>query len=211
MTVAVVTVAVGETYRAFLPRWLAAVGALERRPEHIIIITDKPADVAAIQHRETLYVRKPTGSFRNHAQVLSNEGIALTNAEWICRMDVDDVIYPHALNELDNTRADVYCFGISVNGDRLLPAQTVTARRVLAAQDNLLTAGSPYRRWVWEQSTGYQDIIYDDWRFWREAAANGARFHASGSIDYYYTLSTHNATNGVNHMDEKRNVFTDVH
>lgn len=184
---------------------------LERRPDQIIIITDDASCVVALDVKQSIYVKKVNEGFVNHAQVLANKGIELTNAQWIVKLDADDIIYPHALNPLHEIKADVLSFGVSVNGERNLYAPSVTAQDVLAAQDNLLFAASPFRRWVWEKSSGFQDMLYDDWAFWREAAANNATFASSGTIDYEYRLEGHNATMNLDHEIEKRKVFNLVH
>lgn len=212
MSVAIVTVAVGDTYRAFLPQWAHAITELDTPPDQVVIVTDHITDVvldAVDATRGTAITA--TGTWKHHPQILANEAIRETTTTWVCKMDVDDVIYPHALNTVDNVDADVLMFGISVNGHEDIRAKTVTADAILTATGNLVFAGSPFRRKVWEASNGFQDMLYDDWRFWREAAANGFTFQSTGTIDYQYNLGQHNATRGAHHETEKRKVFDHVH
>lgn len=195
MTIGVVTVAIGEKYRAFLPRWMRAVTMLERQPERVMIVTDDvPSAIAGLGdvYLSSAVFKQAHGTYTHHPQVLVNEAIASVDTEWVCKMDVDDVIFPHALNNLDRTDADVYMFGIQLAG-QWLPARHTTRADILKTPHNLVFSGSPYRRWVWEAAP-YQDMVCEDWMFWLDAARNGARFQASPDIDYEYVLHGDNIT-----------------
>ena len=189
MTIGVVSVAYGETYRAFLPRWMRSITALETKPDKIMIVTDDvPDSIARLGnvYLDSVIFKQAHGTFSRHPQVLVNEAIASVQTDWICKMDIDDLIYPHALNNLDRCDADVYMFGISYQG-QWLPARPVTAEMILSAMHNLVFSCSPFRRWVWEKAP-YKDILCEDWAFWIDAAKNNARFHASSTIDYEYVI-----------------------
>ena len=196
MTIALVCVAVGDPYRAFLPRWFHAVSALERKPDQIMVVTDDPAAAIATLGNawlDSAVFKKATGSYQTHPQVLVNEAIASTNTDWVCKMDVDDVIFPHALTPLDTAQdCDVWMFGIQLSG-QWLPARHATRADILKSPHNLVFSGSPFRRWVWERAR-YRDMICEDWMFWIDAAKNGARFQASPSIDYEYVIHGDNIT-----------------
>ncbi|HEY7823856.1 MAG TPA: glycosyltransferase family A protein [Acidimicrobiia bacterium] len=214
MSVGVVTVAVGDTYQAFMPRWAEAVAGLERPPDEVTIVVDRIGDELAdeiqgiLPDATFLYSRL---TWEHHPQVLVNDAIRFTQTEWICRMDADDRIYPHALNPLDDVAEHIFGFGLRTSGGQELPAREVTAEGVLRSRANLMHAGSPFRRSVWEASSGYQDLMYEDWVFWREAAAHGFTFGRSGTIDYEYVLGDHNVTRRVHHATEAAKVFTYVH
>lgn len=191
MTVAVVCVAYGERYRRFLPQWCENIRALQREPEQIVIATDD------VEGCEVMVDWLPGMSIVLtsvepivHPQVCINDAIRETDTEWICKMDVDDIIYPHALNTLDDCDADVYMFGIRL-GHTNLAARHVTRYDVMRTPHNLVFSGSPFRRSIWEKAP-YQDMICEDWRFWIDAAHNGARFQASPSIDYEYVIHGEN-------------------
>jgi hypothetical protein len=195
VSVGVIAVAHGEQYRAFLPRWMRAVTMLERQPDQVMIVTDDVPDcISRLGAANLSSVRflQPHGTFRWHPQVLVNEGIASMDTEWVCKMDVDDIIFPHALNSLHDCLADVFMFGIQLR-DNWMPAHHVTAKDVLRTPHNLVFSGSPFRRWVWEKQP-YRDMICEDWMFWVDAARNGARFQASPGIDYEYVLHGENIT-----------------
>lgn len=207
MSIGLVAVAYGDKYRAFLPRWMRAVTMLERQPDRVMIVTDDvPSAIAALGdvYLSSAIFKQAHGTFVNHPQVLVNEAIASVNTEWICKMDIDDVIFPHAFNNLDRTDADVYMFGIQLSG-QWLPARNVTRSDILKSPHNLVFSGSPFRRWVWEAAP-YRDMICEDWMFWINAARNGARFQASPDIDYEYVIHGDNITLHTDMQAAERNV-----
>lgn len=188
MSVGVAAVAYGNTYRAFLPRWARAITALETRPERVIVVTDDvPSCLEQLgdTHLHNITFLQARGMYTTHPQVLVNEGIERLDTEWICKMDIDDIIFPHAFNALP-VDADVYMFGIQLNG-QWLPARHATRNEIMRSDYNLVFSGSPFRKWIWERSP-YRDMICEDWAFWLAAAKNGARFMASPNIDYEYVL-----------------------
>lgn len=197
MTIGVVTVAYGDTYRAFLPEWAEAVGALQTQPEAVTIVTDRideGIEDAVADHVPQAVMIMSDQVPVYHPQILVNHAIDWTRTDWICKMDVDDIIYPHALDGVDGLDCDVFMFGISLNGQDM-PPNDVTGDQVRESGENLVFSGSPFRRWVWERSP-YRDMIYEDWAFWRDAARAGARFFPSGTIDYEYRLHGDNISVG---------------
>lgn len=195
MSVGVVAVAYGDTYRAFLPRWVRAMTMLERKPEQIMVVTDDVPDCIARLgdvYLSSVIFKQAHGTFERHPQYLVNEGIASLSTDWVCKMDMDDIIFPHAFNGLHDCLADVYMFGIQL-GEKWLPAHHVTAKDVLRSSHNLIFSGSPFQRWVWEKQP-FRDMICEDWMFWIDAAKNGARFQASPNIDYEYVIHGDNIT-----------------
>lgn len=204
MTVAVVTVAVGDTYRAFLTEWAHAVADLETPPDEVVIVTDRITNgvLEAVDITGGTAIASTT-TWRHHPQILANEAIRETSTDWVCKMDVDDIIYPHALNPIPDTVEDVLCFGITYCGLTLIPPAT-TANQILAATGNLLFAGSPFRRSVFDQTAGFRDMVYDDWAFWRETARAGATYQPTRTADYDYRMHGANASTRINRQDETR-------
>lgn len=193
MSIAVVTVAIGDDYVPFLEPWSEAISRLRRKPDEIVIVTDN-VELAelCIHWLPNTSIIRPTTVPVHHPQVCVNDAIAATTSEWVCKMDVDDLIYPHALDTVESLDADVYMFGMRLN-QVSLPARHVTRMDVIKTPHNLVFSCSPFRRWLWERAP-YEDMISEDWRFWIDAARNGARFYASPTIDYRYTLHGGNIT-----------------
>lgn len=174
---------------------MRAMTMLEQKPQQVIVVTDDAPDCIARLgdvYLSSVIFKQAHGTFERHPQYLVNEGIASLQTDWVCKMDIDDIIFPHAFNGLHDCLSDVYMFGIQL-GEKWLPAHHVTAKDVLRAQHNVIFSGSPFRRWVWEKQP-YRDMICEDWMFWIDAAKNGARFQASPNIDYEYVIHGDNIT-----------------
>lgn len=206
VTIGVVTVAHGEHYRAFLPAWAAAVSTVDRFPDAVTIVVDRldcehVSRAADVLGPEIVIVEIPRFEGRT-PHVLANEAITFTPTDWICRLDVDDLLYPHAFTRLDDWPADVCAFGINMNGQHGLIPPRVTATDILASPHNLLFAGSPFRRSVWERTPGFRDIVYNDWGFWRDCARAGATFLPTDTIDYLYRLHGANTSSQIDHAHE---------
>jgi hypothetical protein len=193
VSVAVVCAAIGPAYIPFLERWSTAVQQLHTTPDEIVIVTDDVEEAEMWVHWQPhLRIIGTDTVAKHHPQVCVNEAIAATSSHWVCKMDVDDVIYPHALDAVASTEADVFMFGMRLN-EVNLPARHVTRMDILRTPHNLVFSGSPFRRWVWERSP-FQDMICEDWLFWIDAARNGARFYTSPTIDYRYDVHGGNIT-----------------
>jgi hypothetical protein len=202
-TIGIVTVAMADLYRGFLPEWAAAVAALNRQPDDVRIVVDEMndelwSDILGLLPNAKLV--KSTGEWEHHAQVLANEAIAQMETDWVSRLDADDLILPHAFDRLDGVTADVYSFGISINYKQDCPAMPVSTSTVRHETNNYLRSASPFRRSVWVANGGFVDAVYQDWIFWRQAAAHGAEFEASGTVDYIWRL--HDAQVSANCDDE---------
>ena len=180
----------GDKYRDFLPEWAEAVNQLTKKPDQITIVTDQINKDITLDN--LLWV-KAQGTHKIHPQIYVNQAIQATDTDWICKMDVDDLIRPHALNNLEKKPCDVYMFGIEHQKIDMY-AQKITAQHVIESQHNLVFSGSPFRKWVWMQAP-YRDMIYEDWLFWIEAAKNEARFCQSETIDYEYRTHNDNISN----------------
>lgn len=199
MTIGVVTVAVGEKYQAMLPRWVGAVAELNTQPDEVCIVVDTIPSRLAHEIQDmlpSLSIMISNRPWRYHPQILANDGIGMMFTNWICKMDVDDLLLPHAFDHVEETPCDVYCFGISHRG-RNLYGQSPTAEQVLTREANYVFSGSPFRRALWVGNE-YRDMIFEDWAFWVGCAKRGAIFQSSRSIDYVYSEHEGQISQGVN-------------
>ena len=186
MSVGIVTSCYGPNYYGFLDQWSLAILDLNQHPDWITIVHDGvPEDLQRIINRriDPVWIEGQT-AFRLHPQVNINEAIARTFTDWILKVDVDDLLLEHALDEWQDTEADVVSFGYRIDlADH--PSRPVTAEQMLSKTDNPIGSCSPFRRWVWEANK-FRDTLFDDWAFWIEAARSGAVFDYTGRVDYRY-------------------------
>jgi hypothetical protein len=208
MTIGLVTVAWGDKYVKLLPQWAESVSKLNRQPDVITIVGDElPSEIKnKLDVLLTNYTwQRAKQEVKYHAQVLLNEAIAATDTDWIVKLDVDDEIFSHALDELDNCKSDIYQFGVELNGKKML-ANDVTTIDVLLHSNNLIYPCSPFRKWVWKKSP-FRDMIFEDWAFWIEAAANKATFQKSSKIDYKYNMSNSGAYLSADYATTEMNIL----
>ena len=189
MTIGVVTVAVGEIYLDRLETWATAVAQLNRQPDLVTVVTDRmPRRYVELLDDLLPQWQLVTSerTWAHHPQVLINDAIAMTNTEWICKIDADDLILPHAFDTIDeHSSTDVLMFGIYTDG-RGLAFQGITSEEILKVEHNLVFSGSPFRKWLWADNP-FRDMIYEDWAFWIGCAKQTTRFAHTGTVDYVYT------------------------
>lgn len=198
MSVGICTAAIGEQYHYFLPEWAEAIDQLSTEEDWVTIAHDGVDDkirryVDQLLH--PLWVRVENTA--SNPAVNVNAAIACTGTDWIMKLDVDDLLLPHALDGVTGTDADVLCFGFRMRGTDH-PGLSWATESILMKTGNLVASCSPFRRWVWEHQP-FQDVIYDDWLFWINAARNGARFAGTNRIDYQYRVHDLQMTKHVDH------------
>lgn len=191
-SIGIVTVAYGDTYRAFLPQWAQAINELSVQPDQVTVVTD---DVAAATEllkdlQPCCLIVAAEGEHKHHPQVYVNIAIRHTVTDWVCKMDVDDRILPHAFDELLTADCDVFLFGMRYRGSDQ-SAQSVSADEVLRNPNNLIVSGSPFHRTMWIGNE-FIDMIFEDWAFWIGCARKGATFGRSTRIDYEYGIHDNN-------------------
>jgi glycosyltransferase involved in cell wall biosynthesis len=190
-TIAVVASCVNEPYHYFINQWKQSIGKLERRPDEVIIATDLVNEVT--QSDDCILVPIKNKPKSGNWTVAVNDAIAHSQSDWISKIDIDDLILPHALNEIDSCEADVYCFGIEIDGQKRL----AEPNGLLEQPDPKIFSNSVYRRWVWEKNP-YQDIFCEDALFWYLAACENAVFAASTKVDYIYGRHSSQITASLN-------------
>ena len=190
--------AYGPTYRGFLTEWSKAVAGLNTQPDEIIIVTDDVKDAHAHLVDIPARVLQVKGTHKYHPQVYVNEAIEATNTDWVCKMDVDDLILPHALDNLPDD-GDVFMYGIVIQrdtGTQALLSPDCTWQQITMNPHNFIFSGSPFRKWLWLNNQ-FKDMMYEDWTFWLGCAKQQARFIASTQADYIYRLADHNISNTI--------------
>ena len=191
-TIGIVTTC--HTYTEFIPAWSASVAELNRQPDEVLIACTNPADViAALDPRlhDVTVVSVPEPFMLSKYLNYAVQGI---DTDWVAWIGCDDRYRPTAFDDLDLANSDVICFGMEwPNGCTTIPSAP-TPQRVLSVSDNPVLCGSPFRRSLWETHPFNPDLFpFEDWGFWVGCAAQGARFTATGRVDFDY--ATHGAQN----------------
>lgn len=199
MSIGIVTSCYGSAYYGFLDEWSAAILELNTSPDWVTIAHDGvPEHIRRkIDDRlEPTWINDPSPVVQ-HPQVHVNEAIGITFTDWILKVDVDDLLYPYALDGWQDTDADIVSFGYRIDlADH--PSRAITAAEILQRIDNPIGSCSPFRRWVWEMNE-FRDLLYDDWAFWIEAAQAGAEFTNTGRVDYRYRSHPEQISRRIDH------------
>lgn len=198
-TIAVVASCVNEPYHYFIDQWKQSVGKLERQADEVIIATDLVNEVTQSDDCTLVPIKNEPKS--GNWTVAVNDAIAHSQSDWIAKIDIDDLILPHALNEIDSCEADVYCFGIQIDGQDIL----AEPKGLLEQPDPKIFSNSVYRRWVWEKNP-YQDIFCEDALFWYLAAHENATFAVSKRVDYIYGRHANQITKSLDCGDALKEV-----
>ncbi len=204
MTVGVVTAAVGHEYERFLPEWAEAVAALEVTPDRIVIVASP--QFAPITLPIPVQWISAEGPAPRWGIAYMNQAIAACQTDWIAKIDVDDIPFPHMLNPLAESTADILSVGYSVDGTEV-HAANVTADQIRSLDMNHLASCSPFRRALWVKHP-YRDTLYADWAFWAECARSEAVIQRSGTIDYLYRIHPGQATAGADQSAAKNDLIS---
>lgn len=188
----------GENYDQFIDRWVEGIKNLETKPARIIICSDTPRNIELAE-----VIHKPIESnWKVPNPHYANFICSYTDTEWMLLMDIDDVIKPDCLNDLDKVEADVWLMGIDVNGqEKYLPPQ-MSNESIYTEPNCYFCFGSPFKR-EWASKFPFHDSPYADWIFWRQIARAGAKFEWSNKIGYWYRKDFQNSMSGWANSDSK--------
>lgn len=186
-TVGVVGICHG--YPQDIPGWLQSVRALNRKPDAVVLVLWEGIDTSDLD-LTGVKVIKWQGDFEYSNMM--NLAFKNCNTDWVAWIGVDDRYRPHALDKIDNCEADVLALGFQYDTGQIWTPANVTAEQIIGMHANMITCGSPVRKWVWEKQPFEQRIApFDDWCFWLGTAVNGATYACTLDIDVDYAYAGH--------------------
>jgi hypothetical protein len=176
------------TYYQFLDRWCAGVRGLQTKPDQVVIAATDAVEViknveGKLPEYKVVECDEPftLGGYLNAA-------VAACETDWVCWIGVDDRYRPQALNGIRFMDADVVGLGMQWPDGRVWMPQQRSADEVLAVTENLFPCGSAFRRELWEILPFQPELgPFEDWALWVGFAALGAKFMASGRVDFDYS------------------------
>jgi hypothetical protein len=186
----------GTDYDHYLPAWLEAVKAA--KPSAIIIGTDRKRTIPGV----TVVVKKAPATQRHPAAHYQNLAASAADTEWLCQMQIDDLIRPDAFDGLDAVTADVWQVGYERSDGYTYTPHALPGADLLALQDNPYVMASPIRREAFTAAGGYPDIAFEDFGLWRTLARGEHTFAAAGRITFDY--SWHPETSRTGQDDTNR-------
>lgn len=180
-------VAACHTYTHFLERWAASIRGLHTQPERIVIAATDPQAVQAeltgkLPYFKVVQADEPFGLGK-----YLNTAINACHTDLIAWVGIDDRYRPAALDGIKFMDADVIAMGMKYANGREWRPGAVTAEQVLQVQENLVPCGSPFKRKFWAARPFQPHLApFEDWALWVGFAALGARFAATGRLDFDY-------------------------
>jgi hypothetical protein len=181
----------GEDYDQFLPRWSEAIKNLNKKPKRVLVISDRPREIEVAE----VVVIKPDPNWNTPNPYYANWIAKNTDTDWLLLADIDDMLKPDVLDDLEEIDADVYLMGLDINGVETYLPPYLTNEQIYSLPNCYFAFGSPIKR-NWVLKFPFHDTPYGDWIFWREIARAGAKFAWSGRVGYYYRKDFANSMSG---------------
>jgi hypothetical protein len=167
--IALISIAWGDRYARFVPRWWEMAQRLDPAPDEIII-AHHPDDDTGVRDLPVTLVECMDRSLPR----MLNAAINATTATWIQQCPLDDILTPDALQPTSLVRPDT---------DLIIVGATSMNSGATWMGDFGSIWGSPtgyrmnhhcpIRRDLWERTNGYGDEHWSDWGFFLRAAAAG--------------------------------------
>ena len=189
MAISLGVVSICHGYPEKISGWLESVRTLNRKPDEIVLvlwtgIDKKNLNLDGVKvidwHADFEFSNMMNLAFKN------------CQTDWISWIGIDDRYRPHALDKINNCEADVLALGFQYDTGQIWTPTKTTAEQILSLQANMITCGSPVRRWLWEQQPFEQKIApFDDWCFWIGTALSGATYDSTLDIDVDYEYAGH--------------------
>lgn len=179
------------SYGRFLSDWAGSLVSQTVRPSQAVIVDcglDDPSNAVEAKRMlvgagidTVLALKNDEGMGAN-----MNAAVSLADAEWIIRLDVDDMLFPGTIkNVLRVTKnADVVSMGALKNDETVL-FNNVSSEWILDGRQGSL-APSAFRKSFWKKAPF---IEMNDWiesAFWVGLAHAGARFVSTGRPGFFY-------------------------
>jgi len=193
LDVAIVTSLYGD-YGKFLPAWTRSICQSNRKPSRVTVVISGPTenDAPGIWDKQCVPPLEAAGipwrlaTLPEHQSMgrARNVAVAITQAEWIQYLDVDDQNLPTCLDDVAELApaADVVSIGIKFGADRRRERDRmfphVSAKTLLAGRHGS-TSLSPYRRCLWVEQPYIESNDWVDGALWVGFAHLGARFVAT--------------------------------
>ena len=186
-TLGVVSICHG--YPQDIPGFIESVRSLNRKPDKVVLVLFHEIDRTDLD-LDGITVIDWHGDFA--FSDMMNLAFENCQTDWVSWVGIDDRYRPHALDKIDNCAADVLALGFQYDTGQIWTPANVTNEQVQSLHANMITCGSPVRRWLWERNPFDQTIApFDDWCFWVGTAVSGATYDCTLNIDVDYSYAGH--------------------
>jgi hypothetical protein len=186
-TLGVVSICHG--YPQDIPGFIESVRSLNRKPDKVVLVLFHEIDRTDLD-LDGITVIDWHGDFA--FSDMMNLAFENCQTDWVSWVGIDDRYRSHALDKIDTCAADVLALGFQYDTGQIWTPANVTNEQVQSLHANMITCGSPVRRWLWERNPFDQTIApFDDWCFWVGTAVSGATYDCTLNIDVDYAYAGH--------------------
>jgi len=178
---------------------LEAIKSVESCTEkiyEIIIVNDGSRDKKTLKLLSKLKKEgyKVMSKVRNGPSSARNLGISKSSGRYILALDADNKINPDymikAVEILDDDLSVGVVYGDCVHFDGVSVKHVVVGdfdlKRLL--RDNYIDTCAVFRRLLWNDCGGYDNILWENWELWIHAASRGWKFRYIPSIMFFYRI-----------------------
>ncbi len=180
MTVTVVSCVYGTHHRKFVPRWQAAVSALDPAPDAVIVGSDSELEITGARVVATY-------CHWTHPQAWHlQQAIMAATTEWVWIVDIDDLPFVDGLQGLHDVTSDVWQIGFERSDGEIHLPPRLTAAEYLSSEQNHYVGSAMIRTDIFQEVGGFQDLAFQDWALWRRLARAGASVEPSDRTHFAY-------------------------
>ena len=169
--------------------WIESIHKLNRQPDEIVLVLWDEIILDDL-NLDGIKVVAWSGDFAYSDMM--NLAVQNCDTDWIAWIGVDDRYRPHALDKIDDCKADVLALGFEYDTGQIWSPIKTTPEEILSMHANMIPCGSPFRKWLWEQIPFDQSIApFDDWVFWLGTALSNATYDSTLDLDVDYEYAGH--------------------
>ena len=191
MDLAVVTAVWGD-YGRFLPEWADSITSQTVAPSKVQIVDaglderSKALEAGRVLRAADLDVTVSRPVEVGGMGAAMNLAVSRVSTEWVIRLDADDTLLQHAIEDVQALAddADVVAIGAIRNGKPLVFTQT-SAEFILSGRQGAL-APAAFRRSFWQQRPFHERNDWVESAFWVGLAHLGARFVGTKRPGFVY-------------------------
>ena len=169
--------------------WIESIHKLNRQPDEIVLVLWDEIIVDDL-NLDGIKVVAWSGDFA--FSEMFNLGMQNCDTEWIAWIGIDDRYRPHALDKIDDCKADVLALGFEYDTGQIWSPTKTTAEEILGMHANMIPCGSPFRKWLWEKIPLDESVApWSDWVFWLGTALSNATYDSTLDLDVDYEYAGH--------------------
>jgi glycosyltransferase involved in cell wall biosynthesis len=192
MTVTVYTIAWGDYWEKFGKRWTDHILNLNRKPDEIIIISDKHLET----NFKVIVNKEPPAAWR-----FRNCAIKNASSSWLVPIDLDDNPLPNFIDNL-NPEVDIHSFSLITSNGKIWNPSIENWNDINNHDSiNPIPSCSAVKLDVLK-NIKYRNVGWEDWALWIDLKNNNALIYFDSTVRYVHN-NTENSYGKFNKKSRK--------